>query len=103
MAEGVTPALSSLSELDAGAVAAWQKGQLQFNGESLADAVAEYNRYLARPIEITDTSIRTIRLGGRFSTTDPAEFCRALDQIYGVSAHFERDRIRLTRGPAEKI
>lgn len=103
VAEGAAPALSTLSELDAGAVAAWQKGQLQFNGESLADAVAEYNRYLARPIEIADPSIRTIQLGGRFSTADPAEFCRALDQIYGVSAHFERDRIRLTRGRAEKI
>ncbi|WP_447752737.1 FecR family protein [Sphingopyxis fribergensis] len=103
VAAGVAPTLSTLSERDAGAVAAWQKGQLQFNGESLADAVAEYNRYLSRPIEIGDPSIRDIRMGGRFSTTDPADFCRALTQIYGISAHFERDRIRLIRSGPEKI
>lgn len=103
VAAGVAPMLSALSELDAGAVAAWQKGQLQFNGERLADAVAEYNRYLSRPIEIADPSIRDIQMGGRFSTTDPTDFCRALGQIYGVRAHFERDRIRLMRSGPEKI
>lgn len=103
VAAGAGPTLSTLSELDAGAVAAWQKGQLQFNGESLAEAVAEYNRYLSRPIEIADPSIREVQMGGRFSTTDPADFCRALGQIYGISARFEHDRIRLTRSGSEKI
>ncbi|UIJ46290.1 DUF4880 domain-containing protein [Sphingomonas cannabina] len=94
---GEPPSLSAISRIEAGTVSAWQQGQLHFNGESLADAVAEYNRYLSRPIEIADPSIRQLRLGGRFSATDPADFCKALNAIYGVSAHFESDRIRLTR------
>ncbi|MBO9499191.1 MAG: DUF4880 domain-containing protein [Novosphingobium sp.] len=94
---GETPSVSMLTQLEAGAVSAWQQGQLQFDGESLEDAVAEYNRYLPRPIEIGDPSIRKLRLGGRFSATDPADFCRALKEIYGVSARVEPNRIRLAR------
>lgn len=98
VAGGETPAVAAISEFEAGAVSAWRQGQLQFNGETLEHAVAEYNRYLSRPIEIADPAIRQIRLGGRFSATDPDEFCRALDEIYGVSARIEPDRIRLMRG-----
>lgn len=94
---GAAPALTAISLIEAGAVSAWQQGQLRFNGENLENAVAEYNRYLSRPLEIADPSIRQLRLGGRFSATDPADFCRALKQIYGVSAHFEPGRIRLIR------
>lgn len=95
---GAAPAVATISELEAGAVSAWRQGQLQFNGETLEHAVAEYNRYLSRPMEIADPSIRRIRLGGRFSATDPDEFYRALDAIYGVSARVEPDRVRLMRG-----
>lgn len=98
IADGAPPALSVLSTIEAGAVAAWQQGQLHFNGESLEQAVAEYNRYLPRPIEIADPAIRQVRLGGRFSATDPTEFCRALREIYGIAAKVDPDRIRLTRG-----
>lgn len=95
---GVKPAVLAISQLEAGAVSAWQQGQVQFNGETLERAVAEYNRYLSRPLEISDPSIRGLRLGGRFSATDPDDFCRALADIYGVSARFDSDRIRLARG-----
>lgn len=98
IADGAPPALSPLSPIEAGAVTAWQQGQLHFNGENLETAVAEYNRYLPRPIVIADPAIRQVRLGGRFSATDPTEFCRALKEIYGVTAKVEPDRIRLTRG-----
>lgn len=97
IAEGAQPALTALSPVEAGAVMAWQQGQLHFNGESLEQAVAEYNRYLPRPIEIADPAIRQIRLGGRFSATDPTEFCQALKDIYGVAVQVEPDRIRLKR------
>lgn len=94
---GAPPALSALSPLQAGAVSAWQQGQLHFNGEELRAAVAEYNRYLSRPMEISDPTIGQLRLGGRFSATDPTDFCKALKDIYGVAAHVEPDRILLAR------
>ncbi|WP_423604011.1 FecR family protein [Sphingomonas sp. MS122] len=98
IADGTPPALSALSPVEAGAVTAWQQGQLHFNGENLEEAVAEYNRYLPRPIVIADPAIRQVRLGGRFSATDPTEFCQALREIYGIATRVEPDRIRLTRG-----
>ncbi|MBT2188320.1 FecR family protein [Sphingobium nicotianae] len=97
VAVGAPTAVSAISPVEAGAVSAWQQGQLHFNGESLEDALAEYNRYLQHPIEIDDASLRRIRLGGRFSATDPADFLRALKQIYGVSVHVDSERVRLTR------
>ncbi len=94
---GTSPSMSAISPIEAGAVSAWQQGQLQFNGERLEEAVKEYNRYLARPIEIADPQIRQLRMGGRFSATDPADFCRALNEIYGVTVHREPDRIVLAQ------
>lgn len=94
---GAAPALSTISPVEAGEVSAWQQGQVYFNGKRLDEAVAEYNRYLSRPIEIGDPSIRHLRLGGRFPSTDPGDFCRALEEIYGVSVHQESDRILLVR------
>ena len=97
IAADTPPSLSTISTVEAGAVSAWQQGQLYFNGKRLDEAVEEYNRYLSRPLEITDPSIRQLRLGGRFSATDPTDFRRALEEIYDVSTHLEADRIRLTR------
>ena len=96
-AADASPVFSALSPSEVGTVSAWQQGQLRLNGENLAEAVAEYNRYLPRPLVIADPSISQVKLGGRFSTTDPEEFCAALKQIYGITAHFEADSIRLTR------
>lgn len=94
---GAPPALSTISPVEAGEVSAWQQGQLYFNGKRLEEAVEEYNRYLSRPIEIADPSIRQLRLGGRFSSTDPGDFCRALEEIYSVSVRHDPDGIKLTR------
>ncbi|WP_213980962.1 DUF4880 domain-containing protein [Sphingomonas sp. dw_22] len=91
------PVLSSMSETQAVATEAWKRGEVQFNGEQLDYAVAEYNRYLSRPLVIADESISRIRLGGRFSNSDPSDFLKALSVIYGVRVHEEADRVRLSR------
>jgi transmembrane sensor len=103
VAAGAPPSVSAISTDEAATLAAWQQGQIYFNGKRLDEAVDEYNRYLQRPIEVTDPSIRQLRLGGRFPATDPTAFCKALEEIYGVSAHLEADRIRLARIRPENI
>jgi len=92
-----SPRIAPLSVEEIDAIEAWPRGELQFNGERLADAVREYNRYLARPIVIADPAIGELRLGGRFSSTDPGDFLNALNTIYQVQAHMESRRIRLSR------
>jgi transmembrane sensor len=64
----------------------WTEGRLTFDGETLAQAVAEFNRYNRRQITITDPAIANLRVGGSFEATDPQSFVNALEQSFGVRA-----------------
>jgi transmembrane sensor len=64
----------------------WRDGQLVFEGESLDFVVAEFNRYLDPKIVIADPSLSRIRLGGRFTTTDPKDLLTALHASFGIRA-----------------
>jgi transmembrane sensor len=57
---------------------AWQGGDIVFTDESLQTAADEYNRYLTRKI-VVDPVMRNLRVGGRFTTTDPNAFLRAVE------------------------
>src|SRR5262249_17435005 len=50
---------------------AWTEGRLVFQGETLRQAAAEFNRYNRRKIVIDDQSIADLRIGGAFSPTEP--------------------------------
>ncbi|MEP9359941.1 DUF4880 domain-containing protein [Sphingomonas sp. KR3-1] len=79
------------------ALSAWREGELIFNGETLAEAVAEYNRYLRTPIVLADAEIGKLRLGGRFLTSDPAEFLEAARTNFGLRAEIRPDQLLLHR------
>ncbi|WP_232492427.1 FecR family protein [Novosphingobium kaempferiae] len=64
----------------------WQNGQLVFEGESLDFVVAEFNRYLDDKLVVADPRLSRIRLGGRFTNTDPTELLKALDASFGIRA-----------------
>lgn len=63
----------------------WTQGRLSFDGETLREAVAEFNRYNPRQLVIADPSIAQRRIGGSFQTTDPQSFVTALERSFGVS------------------
>ncbi|MGQ0835350.1 MAG: FecR family protein [Gammaproteobacteria bacterium] len=64
---------------------AWTAGWIVFEGEELADAVEEFNRYNRRRIVIANPEIATLRVGGRFQATDPDSFVAALEKSSGVN------------------
>jgi transmembrane sensor len=64
----------------------WRDGTLAFDGETLAQAVAEFNRYNRRQITIADPAIANLRIGGSFEATDPQSFVNALEHSFGVRA-----------------
>lgn len=64
----------------------WQNGQLVFEGESLDFVVAEFNRYLDDKLVVADPALSRIRLGGRFTNTDPTELLKALNASFGIHA-----------------
>lgn len=65
---------------------AWTAGQLSFEGETLEEAVAEFNRYNRRQLRIVDSAIAQRRIGGSFDATDPDSFAAALQTTFGIRA-----------------
>lgn len=50
---------------------AWTTGRLQFRGETLGEAVVEFNRYNRRQLRIADPSLVPLQVGGTYNATDP--------------------------------
>lgn len=65
-------------------IQAWRRGEIVFEGQPLAQAVEEYNRYLPRKLVVEDAKVGGLRLGGRFLTGDPESFLAALRTTFGL-------------------
>jgi transmembrane sensor len=63
---------------------AWTGGRISFDGETLSEAVDEFNRYNRRHFAIADPAIARIRIGGLFDATDPESFAATLEKHFGV-------------------
>jgi transmembrane sensor len=63
---------------------AWTTGKLQFRGEALKVAVAEFNRYNRRQLKLADASLAELRVGGTFNATDPESFADALASTFSL-------------------
>jgi ferric-dicitrate binding protein FerR (iron transport regulator) len=66
---------------------AWQDGVIELDGETLAQAVAEFNRYRGSPIIIGDPRLANLRVGGRFEVDEAEKFLTAVEGSFPV----ERD------------
>jgi transmembrane sensor len=64
---------------------AWTQGRLWFDRVTLAEAIAEFNRYNRRQLIIDDPSITDLHIGGAFDATDLDSFVAAL-QSFGIRA-----------------
>jgi transmembrane sensor len=82
---------------------AWTEGMLVFNGETLSEAVAEFNRYNRRQLVITDAELAGKTIGGAFKATNPDRFATALQKMFRVEVRVQDDtsasEIRLSSGP----
>jgi len=77
----------------------WTSGRITFDGETLAEAVREFNRYNHRHLSIADPAIASRQVGGSFDATDPESFVAALEKNFGVfrtpAVQGNNDEIRL--------
>lgn len=78
-------------------IEAWRRGEVVFEDEPLSAAVEEYNRYLERKLMIVDPRLAAVRVGGRFTSSDPADFLQALSASLGVTSRRVGDDVILTR------
>jgi transmembrane sensor len=76
---------------------AWQKGQIAFEGETLAQAAAEFARYSDTKIVIDDPALAREEIAGLFKATDPVGFAQTIALSLNARANIGEGEVRLTR------
>ena len=75
---------------------AWRDGILVFSGEPLEAVVKELSRYTTMSIEISDASIRNMRVAGRFPVGETETMLAALETNFNVRVvRLNSDRVVL--------
>jgi transmembrane sensor len=64
---------------------AWRGGRIEFDGETLAEAIADFNRYNARKLRLGAPELAGRRLQGVFHSDDPEGFARSAAVVLGSS------------------
>ena len=100
---GGTVAITRLEKTQLVQRTAWQNGVIQFDGETLDQAVAEFNRYRRTPIVIGDPQLASIRIGGTFKPANSDQFVSALRQSFGIRSVADKgDSIILLPGDKDE-
>jgi len=76
---------------------AWQTGQIAFEGETLAQAAAEFARYSDTKIVIDDPALAREEITGLFKTTDPVGFAKKTAISLNLHASIGEGEVRLSR------
>ncbi|MDN2697994.1 FecR domain-containing protein [Janthinobacterium sp. SUN073] len=75
----VTPqGMGALASVSAQAVGNWRDGRLNFENATLAEALAEFERYGDTGLQLDDPALAGMRLNGSFDARQPAQFAAAL-------------------------
>src|SRR5690606_9986354 len=69
---------AAILDVDAEAEMSWRHGVLDFDEETLAEAVEKFNRNSKKPLVINDARIESLTLSGVFFTDQPNAFAAAL-------------------------
>jgi transmembrane sensor len=76
---------------------AWREGQIVLEGETLDEAVAQFNRYNVRKLVISNSGLASEKLVGQFRATEPGTFAGAVATTLGATITVDGDTIRLSR------
>lgn len=68
----------AVETLDAAHQTMWQSGMISAEDVPVRDIVAQLNRYLARPLVITDPAVADLKISGEFRLDDPQGFASAI-------------------------
>lgn len=88
--EGAVAPVEASVEIDRSL--AWRGGQIVFDGDTMASAAAEFNRYNMVKLEI-DAALADEKVVGRFRTNEPQAFAKAASIMFGARAEVTGDRI----------
>jgi transmembrane sensor len=76
----------TLTARERGSLITWRDGHLDFEGQSLADAAKEFNRYNRLQVVVGDADISDLKIGGTFLANDVESFIAAMHKTFGVQA-----------------
>jgi transmembrane sensor len=76
---------------------AWREGQIAFEGETLAQAAAEFSRYSDTRIVIEDPALAKEEIAGLFKATDPVGFAQTIAISLNAHARIGEGEVRLMR------
>jgi transmembrane sensor len=91
--------IEKISDGEMTAQLSWQQGNIVFRGETLDEAVLEFNRYSDKTFVILDSSLKHIRIAGVFKIGDTPSLLSTLRNNFDI--HYEYDtanKILLTAG-----
>lgn len=96
----ITPGAIAASALDSQTIArrtSWHERMLTFDGLTIGEAAAEFNRYRHAPIVIADPKVAALRVGGRFGVSESDKFLDALQSGFGLAlSHREDGAVEIT-------
>lgn len=78
---------SEVRATDVARVTSWRSGKLIFDGERLADAVAEVNRYSAEHVVLGDATLEDFKVSGVFRAGNVDTFVATLEAAFPIRAH----------------
>jgi len=87
--QGVLVKRASLTEAEAQLT--WRVGVITFRNATLADAIAEFNRYSNHKIVIADAALANLRIEGNFRSDNVAAFLELLEAGFPVRVAEESD------------
>jgi len=93
----VTPTqVTKPTHADVASATAWTKRELVFDLTPLTDVVAEFNRYNAKPLIVSDASLKEFHVTGVFSSTDPSSLLKFLRAQPRIAVIETESGIRIT-------
>jgi transmembrane sensor len=76
---------------------AWREGQIAFDGEPLAQAISEFNRYNETKLVVDDPELAREPVVGYFNATEPQDFAQAFARVIDAHAVDDGKTIRIER------
>jgi transmembrane sensor len=76
---------------------AWRGGRIEFDGQTLQDAAAEFARYSDVRIVVADPALAREEIAGLYQCTDPVGFAQAVAASLDARAEVVDGQVRITR------
>lgn len=94
---GLNQQVEKISDGEMTAQLSWQQGNIVFRGETLDEAVLEFNRYSDKIFVIQDPSLKQIRIAGVFKIGDTPSLLSTLQNNFDIQYQYDKgNKILLT-------